>query len=207
MAHTILSFGHGYSAQALSRTLLPQGWQITGTTRSEVKAEALADQGVAPLIFPGDGDGDVADAIAQASHLLISAGPDASGDPVLNAVGDMISARARQFEWVGYLSTTGVYGDHQGAWVDENTPLTPSTRRGQWRKDAEEAWHAVPRLAAAYFSTGRHLWSRTWPLCQGARWNGAAHCQNGAGILSDSCRRYRAGVGRVDRATSARHSL
>ena len=153
MAHTILSFGHGYSAQALSRTLLPQGWQITGTTRSEVKAEALADQGVVPLIFPGDGDGDgdVADAIAQASHLLISAGPDASGDPVLNAVGDMISARARQFEWVGYLSTTGVYGDHQGAWVDENTPLTPSTRRGQWRKDAEEAWQAVPGLPLHIF--------------------------------------------------------
>jgi nucleoside-diphosphate-sugar epimerase len=153
MTHTILSFGHGYSAQALSRILLPQGWQITGTTRSEVKAEALADQGVEPLIFPGDGDGDgdVADAIAQASHLLISAGPDASGDPVLNAVGDMISARARQFEWVGYLSTTGVYGDHQGAWVDENTPLTPSTRRGQWRKDAEEAWHAVPGLPLHIF--------------------------------------------------------
>jgi len=155
MAHTILSFGHGYSAQALSRILLPQGWQITGTTRSEVKAEALADQGVVPLIFPGDGDGDgdgdVADAIAQASHLLISAGPDASGDPVLNAVGDMISARARQFEWVGYLSTTGVYGDHQGAWVDENTPLTPSTRRGQWRKDAEEAWQAVPGLPLHIF--------------------------------------------------------
>ena len=153
MAHTILSFGHGYSAQALSRILLPQGWQITGTTRSEVKAEALADQGVVPLIFPGDGDGDgdVADAIAQASHLLISAGPDASGDPVLNAVGDMISARVRQFEWVGYLSTTGVYGDHQGAWVDENTPLTPSTRRGQWRKDAEEAWQAVPGLPLHIF--------------------------------------------------------
>ena len=153
MAHTILSFGHGYSAQALSRILLPQGWQITGTTRSEVKAEALANQGVVPLIFPGDGDGDgdVADAIAQASHLLISAGPDASGDPVLNAVGDMISARVRQFEWVGYLSTTGVYGDHQGAWVDENTPLTPSTRRGQWRKDAEEAWQAVPGLPLHIF--------------------------------------------------------
>ena len=63
----------------------------------------------------------------------------------------MISARARQFEWVGYLSTTGVYGDHQGAWVDENTPLTPSTRRGQWRKDAEEAWHAVPGLPLHIF--------------------------------------------------------
>ena len=149
MIQKILSFGHGYSAQALSRILLPQGWQVTGTTRSANKAETLADQGIAPLIFPGDGN--VADAIAQASHLLISAGPDAAGDPVLNAVGDMIAARAGQFEWVGYLSTTGVYGDHQGEWVDEDTPLAPSTRRGQWRKDAEQAWQAIPDLPLHIF--------------------------------------------------------
>ena len=149
MIQKILSFGHGYSAQALSRILLPQGWQVTGTTRSANKAETLADQGIAPLIFPGDGN--VADAIAQASHLLISAGPDAAGDPVLNAVGDMIAARAGQFEWVGYLSTTGVYGDHQGEWVDEDTPLAPSTRRGQRRKDAEQAWQAIPDLPLHIF--------------------------------------------------------
>jgi len=149
MIQKILSFGHGYSAQALSRILLPQGWQVTGTTRSANKAETLVVQGIAPLIFPGDGN--VADAIAQASHLLISAGPDAAGDPVLNAVGDMIAARAGQFEWVGYLSTTGVYGDHQGEWVDEDTPLTPSTRRGQWRKDAEQAWQAIPDLPLHIF--------------------------------------------------------
>ena len=149
MIQKILSFGHGYSAQALSRILLPQGWQVTGTTRSANKAETLVVQGIAPLIFPGDRN--VADAIAQASHLLISAGPDAAGDPVLNAVGDMIAARAGQFEWVGYLSTTGVYGDHQGEWVDEDTPLTPSTRRGQWRKDAEQAWQAIPDLPLHIF--------------------------------------------------------
>ncbi|MEO0744951.1 MAG: SDR family oxidoreductase, partial [Pseudomonadota bacterium] len=85
------------------------------------------------------------------THLLISAGPDADGDPVLRAVGDQIAARARQFEWVGYLSTTGVYGDHQGAWVDERTPLAPSTRRGQWRKDAEAAWAAIPDLPLHVF--------------------------------------------------------
>ena len=149
MIQKILSFGHGYSAQALSRILLPQGWQVTGTTRSANKAETLVVQGIAPLIFPGDRN--VADAIAQASHLLISAGPDAAGDPVLNAVGDMIAARAGQFEWVGYLSTTGVYGDHHGEWVDEDTPLTPSTRRGQWRKDAEQAWQAIPDLPLHIF--------------------------------------------------------
>ena len=148
MTKTLLSFGHGYSAQALSRLLLPQGWRIIGTTRSAEKAQKLADQGVEPLIFPGD---DVAGAIAVASHLLISAGPTAEGDPVLNAVGDLIRANAARFAWVGYLSTTGVYGDHQGGWVDEDTALDPATRRGQWRKDAEGAWRAIPDLPLHIF--------------------------------------------------------
>jgi nucleoside-diphosphate-sugar epimerase len=149
MTQTLLSFGHGYSAQALARVLLPQGWRIIGTTRSAEKARKLADQGVEPLIFPGDGD--VAGAIAQASHLLISAGPDADGDPVLRAVGALVAARASQMAWAGYLSTTGVYGDHAGDWVDEDTPLDPSTRRGQWRKDAEAAWAAMPDLPLHIF--------------------------------------------------------
>ncbi|MEL7088607.1 MAG: SDR family oxidoreductase, partial [Planctomycetota bacterium] len=115
-------------------------------TRSVDKAAALEQSGVAPVIFPGESIN-----LEGVTHLLISAGPDADGDPVLRAVGDQIAARARQFEWVGYLSTTGVYGDHQGAWVDEGTPLTPSTRRGQWRKDAEAAWAAIPDLPLHIF--------------------------------------------------------
>ncbi len=146
MTGTLFSFGHGYSAKALTQILLPQGWHVTGTTRSADQAAALADTGVTAVLFPGDPidlDG--------VTHLLISAGPDADGDPVLRAVGADIAARARQFAWVGYLSTTGVYGDHQGAWVDEATPLTPSTRRGQWRKDAEAAWSAIPDLPLHIF--------------------------------------------------------
>ena len=76
-----------------------------------------------------------------ATHLLISAGPDQEGDPVLRELRDEIAKR--DFEWVGYLSTTGVYGDHQGDWVDEDTPLTPSTRRGQWRAAAEAEWQGM----------------------------------------------------------------
>jgi len=148
MTRTLLSFGHGYSAKALTRLLIPQGWTVIGTTRSDDKVQGLIDTGVTPLIFPGD---DVTDALASATHLLISAGPDADGDPVLRAVGDHIRARAGQFEWVGYLSTTGVYGDHGGDWVDEDTPLAPSTRRGQWRKDAEAAWAAIPDLPLHIF--------------------------------------------------------
>lgn len=148
MIKTLLSFGHGYSAKALTTLLIPQGWRVIGTTRTAEKAEVLAATGVEPLIFPGD---DVTEALAQATHLLISAGPDAEGDPVLRAVGDQIAARAAQLEWVGYLSTTGVYGDHGGAWVDEDTPLSPSTRRGQWRKEAEAAWLAIPDLPLHIF--------------------------------------------------------
>lgn len=148
MTKTLLSFGHGYSAKALTKLLLPQGWRVIGTTRSTDKARGLADTGVAPLIFPGD---DLDAALAQATHLLISAGPDADGDPVLRAIGDRIRARAAHFEWVGYLSTTGVYGDHGGAWVDETTALTPSTRRGQWRQAAEAAWAAIPGLPLHIF--------------------------------------------------------
>lgn len=148
MTKTLLSFGHGYSAKALTELLIPQGWRVIGTTRSAEKAGALAATGVEPLIFPGD---DVSGAIENATHLLISAGPDADGDPVLREVGDQIAARAAQFAWVGYLSTTGVYGDHGGDWVDEDTPLSPSTRRGQWRKEAEAAWAAIPELPLHIF--------------------------------------------------------
>ncbi|MBY5933480.1 SDR family oxidoreductase [Tateyamaria omphalii] len=148
MTKTLLSFGHGYSAKALTTLLIPQGWRVIGTTRMAEKAEALNATGVEPLIFPGD---DVGAAMDAATHVLISAGPDADGDPVLREVGDQIAARAGQFEWVGYLSTTGVYGDHGGDWVDEETPLVPSTRRGQWRKEAEAAWAAIPDLPLHIF--------------------------------------------------------
>ena len=148
MTKTLLSFGYGYSAKALTKLLLPEGWRIIGTTRSTEKAEALKATGVEPRVFPGE---DVSTVIQEATHLLISAGPDADGDPVLREVGADIARRARQFEWVGYLSTTGVYGDHGGDWVDEDTPLTPTTRRGQWRKEAEAAWAAIPGLPLHIF--------------------------------------------------------
>ncbi len=146
--NTLLSFGHGYSARALSKLLLPQGWRIVGTTRSRQKFGELRATEVEPVCFPGS---DLSEIISESTHLFISAGPTAEGDPVLNEVGAQIAARADKFAWVGYLSTTGVYGDHAGGWVDETTALTPSTRRGQWRKSAEEAWQAIPGLPLHIF--------------------------------------------------------
>lgn len=140
MTKTLLSFGHGFSARALTRLLLPEGWRVIGTTRSPEKALALRAEGVEALVWPGE---DMAPALAKASHLLLSAAPDDEGDPVLAALAGGIAANARHIEWVGYLSTTGVYGDHQGGWVDETTPLTPTTRRGNQRVLAEGQWQAL----------------------------------------------------------------
>ncbi|MBA3911156.1 MAG: NAD(P)-dependent oxidoreductase [Rhodobacter sp.] len=146
---TLLSLGHGYSAQALARRLIPQGWRVIGTTRSAAKAETLRAEGVEPLLWPGD----LGPALADATHILASAAPDAGEDPFLQTVPALAQARAR---WVGYLSTTGVYGDHKGAWIDETTPLTPVSDRGRWRVLAEGQWLAtglpvhIFRLAGIY---------------------------------------------------------
>lgn len=148
MTQTLLSFGHGYSAQALGRLLLPRDWRVIGTTRSEDKAVALMQDGIEPRIWPG---ADMIPALDAATHLLISAAPADDGDPVLAELRDDIAKRASQFEWVGYLSTTGVYGDHQGDWVDESAPLTPATKRGIARAKAEAAWSAIDGLPLHIF--------------------------------------------------------
>ena len=152
MTKTLLSFGHGYCAHALARLLIPLGWRVIGTTRSATKADALRAEGVEPLIWPG---ADMRPALAEASHLLISTAPDEMGDPVLKGLQAEI-ADAAPFDWVGYLSTTGVYGDHQGGWVDETTALTPATMRGKHRVSAEAKWQKqsltlhIFRLAGIY---------------------------------------------------------
>ena len=148
--NTLLSIGHGYSAQALARRLLPEGWHIIGTTRSEAGAAALRATGIEALVWPTE---DLAPALARATHLLTSVAP-VDGDPVLQALGPQIAAA--RLGWVGYLSTTAVYGHHNGDWVDETTPLAPTTARGAARVQAEADWATlglplhVFRLAGIY---------------------------------------------------------
>ncbi len=74
------------------------------------------------------------------THLLISAPPGENGDPVLHLFGEQLQRLSKQLKWVGYLSTTGVYGDRGGDWVDEDSPLEPTTARGQRRLEAERSW-------------------------------------------------------------------
>jgi nucleoside-diphosphate-sugar epimerase len=149
MKKTLLSIGHGYSAQALAAVLMPQGWRVIGTTRSSEKADAIRETGAEAVVWPG-GSEDIP-ALQEASHLLVSAGPTEAGDPVLQILGRQIAAAAARLGWVGYLSTTAVYGDHGGGWVDETTPLTPASRRGRLRVQAEGEWAAIPGLALHIF--------------------------------------------------------
>ena len=149
MNKTLISFGHGYVAQALGQALLAEGWQVFGTTRDAARADALAKTGVTPLLWSDAGA--IRAALGQASHLLASAAPGPLGEPVLADFGPAISRAARQLHWAGYLSTTGVYGDHQGGWVDETTALAPSTARGKARVAAEAEWQAIADIPLHIF--------------------------------------------------------
>lgn len=134
-------FGIGYSADAFVTRVAPRCTWIGATTRSPDKAETLRARGIAPFLFDGTAPGEgIAAALAQASHILVSIAPGEAGDPVLLHHGaDLAAARPA---WTGYLSTVGVYGDHGGAWVDEETPCKPVSRRSVQRVAAEEAWLA-----------------------------------------------------------------
>ena len=150
MVGTLLSIGHGYSARALARLLLPDGWRVIGTTRSQEKAKIFEAEGVEALIWPGS-----TLPFHEATHLLTSVSPNANGDAVITSHGEQLR-QTEHLQWVGYLSTTGVYGDHGGGWVDESTPLTPATERGLARVAAENSWQVLGlplhifRLAGIY---------------------------------------------------------
>lgn len=148
MDKRLLSFGHGFSARALAARLVPEGWHIIGTTRSQSKLAEIAETGVEPLLWPGS---DPTALIQEFPNILISAGPGPDGDPVLAELRHAFAEAASDMRWVGYLSTTGVYGDHKGEWVDEQTPLTPSTKRGQARVKAEASWQSIPDLPLHIF--------------------------------------------------------
>ena len=145
----LFSFGYGFSAAALGRRLAARGFAIAGTCRHEEKAARLRAEGIDCFIFGDHPLADPASALAGTTHLLLSVPPGADGDPVLAMHAADIARIAPQLEWMGYLSTTGVYGDRSGGWVDESTPLAPGTRRGRRRLEAEAAWRAFATRTGA----------------------------------------------------------
>ncbi len=154
----LFCFGLGYSALALAETLLAEGWGIAGTCHTAEKQAELSHRGIAALLF-GRGRSLADGAFDGVTHVLQSIPPDDEGDPVLAMHGATL-ARLRQLRWFGYLSTTGVYGDRGGDWVDEHSDLQPTGERGRRRVAAEVGWsrllHAeglplhVFRLAGIY---------------------------------------------------------
>lgn len=147
-APVLFCFGYGYSARALAGLLRPLGWQVRGTSRSAEGCSAIERDGATAFRFDRDQPlADPATALAGVTHLLSSVPPDAAGDAVLDQHGATIAAVGRTLAWCGYLSTTGVYGDHGGGRVDEDTPLKPATDRGARRVAAEAGWCALWRDA------------------------------------------------------------
>jgi len=135
----------GYTARTLAASLDASRWRITGTFR-----DGEAQTGFDGVAF------DAADAaLAKASHVLISTPPSEAGDPVLARYADQLAAH-KNLTWIGYLSTTGVYGDTGGASVNEAAVCAPTNQRSRWRLEAEQAWQALDirlhifRLAGIY---------------------------------------------------------
>ena len=152
MTPNLFVFGAGFSGLALARHMLERGWAVSGTTRSPAKAEAIAETGVRTFVFDGAASRDIREALAGATHLLVSIAPshgmgskqlgDAVLDPVLEAFGADLREGMPHLEWIGYWSTVGVYGDHGGEWVGEEAECRPASRRAKMRVDAEAAWQA-----------------------------------------------------------------
>ncbi|MBW7836798.1 MAG: SDR family oxidoreductase [Sphingomonadales bacterium] len=153
MANHLFCFGLGYTASHLARELLAAGWRVSGTRRAPA---ADCANGVHLYAFDGSTEIKLSDDV---SHVLLSIPPDDAGDPVARIMAEELR-RLPHLQWLGYLSTTGVYGDKGGQWVDEETPAAPTTARGVRRVLAERQWldlyrrHGLPvhvfRLAGIY---------------------------------------------------------
>jgi len=130
----IFVLGNGYSGKTVTRRLLAQGWQAAGSSRTpnDGSFRVAAPEDLAP-------GSPAANALMQATHLLHSIPPGPDGDPVLAPVARLLDGQHR-LTWIGYLSTTGVYGDRDGGWVDETTPTQPNNARGERRVTAERQW-------------------------------------------------------------------
>ncbi|MBC8716813.1 SDR family oxidoreductase [Ochrobactrum sp. Marseille-Q0166] len=142
----IFLFGAGYSARAFSRLMIGEAERIDGTTRNEQNFPLLEKSGIAPIIFDGEtASNDLIDRLAKSTHVVISISPRESGDPSLAIVEEALRRPGNTIRWIGYLSTVGVYGDHDGNWIDETAPLAPTSRRSLERVEAENAWEALSK--------------------------------------------------------------
>ncbi len=159
----LFCFGFGYSAEFLADTLIKEGgWTIAGTTRTKDKRVAIREKNIEAFYFDADDDMPLADPLymmRDTTHILISTPPSDVGDPSFETHAHEIS-KISSLKWVGYLSSTTIYGDRNGGWVDEESEVRPTSKRGSRRLRAEQQWlslhrnHNIPvhifRLAGIY---------------------------------------------------------
>jgi len=204
----LFAFGLGFSAQTLAERLAAKGWQIAGTARDVGKIGQLASRGYEMAQYSGEaGNAALPTALQGTTHLLHSIPPGPEGDPVLAHYREEIAA-LRSLEWIGYLSTVGVYGHQEGSWVDESTPPKPNSARTEARVEAEQAWLAfgeaigVPvqifRLAGIYGS-GRSVFDKLKSgTARRVKKDGQVfsriHVEDIAGVLEASIARPQAGA-------------
>lgn len=137
----LMIFGAGFSGLAIARELAPVCLQMAGSSRSDTRFDDLRLAGLDPLIYSGgSASAELLERLATATHLVASISPDNGGDPLLDLFASGLRALAPDLRWVGYLSTVGVYGDHDGGWVDEDSECRPVSRRSIARLAAEKGW-------------------------------------------------------------------
>jgi nucleoside-diphosphate-sugar epimerase len=205
-ASHLFCFGLGYTARVLGRRLAEEGWVVSGTCRTEEKARRLRDAGFGVRVFGRDHPLPP-EALSGVTHFLVSIPPDDAGDAVLAVHGDDIAVIGA-LSWLGYLSTTAVYGDRGGGWVEENAELLPTGERGRRRVAAEAGWldlwrnRGVPvhifRLAGIY-GLGRSAFDALRAgtakrIHKPGQVFSRIHVEDLANVLAASMRRPRAGA-------------
>ncbi len=166
----LFCFGLGFAGSTLAHKLRAEGWRVSGTCRKNDRENFWAEAGVKSFVFDG---GEVSEGVKnevrEASHVLVTIPPQPDeGDVVLRHFEKCLTGNSH-LQWLGYLSTTGVYGNRDGDWVDETSELQPEFDHQKRRAEAEEQWlglyreHRVPvhvfRLAGIY-GPGRNLLER-----------------------------------------------
>lgn len=136
MKPIFLFFGFGYTAQTLATHLNQDDFSMVGTTRNMTLATSHPDIHLIDFHTP-----DMKQYLSKTTHLLISIPPTQSGEDItLNTYGEQIKSLSSQLKWIGYLSSTGVYGDHHGEWVNEDSTCKPTGQSALARLQAEKSW-------------------------------------------------------------------
>ena len=142
----LLIFGFGYTSKFLCHKLAKKNWQVFCTTRFSEKFEEIQSINATPIAF--DDEEKIKDLLDEDLYILSTAPPEKDSDPVIDSYGYLFKNNSERVRWVGYLSTTSVYGDKRGEWVTEDTVLKPSLKRSILRVVAENLWIKLGEILA-----------------------------------------------------------